>query len=263
MRGAAVTGLGLLTGWGEGVAALPADAHAAAGGRRVVAIPRPALEGERFRRATRECLLGIVAVEALLRDARLDRETLRGNETALVYVTAAAYGASNVDFIRSTSPGALHFPYTAPSAVPGEVAIEFGLTGPYGILIGGAAATLDALWQAALLVAGGRCRRALVLAVETVAECEGLWVRGRRLLRGPLVESAACALLVAGGAGAAYTRAEGPSELEALARSRAGETLACAPLVALALARAAGRTGPVMLTGQWRERRAGLALEAN
>jgi hypothetical protein len=283
--------VGLLTGWGEGVAALPADARAAAGARRVVLLARPALAGERFRRATRECLLGVLAVEALLRDAGLAREDLKGSETALVYATAGAYGPANLEFVvagsarlrasggglteerdgsvapsrgpRQEWAGALHFPYTAPSAVPGEVAIEFGISGPYAILIGGATATLDALWQAARLVARGQCRRALVLAVETFAGCETLWRRGRWLLRPPLVEAAACALLVPGASAVVLGPAGAPGELETLARTRAGETLACAPLVALALGRAAGRTGRVALTGQWRDRRAGLALEAH
>lgn len=292
MTGAAVAGVGLLTGWGEGVAALPVDARAASGPRRVVPLARPSLAGGRFRRATRECLLGVAAVEALLRDAGLARAELGGAETALVYVTAAAYGASNVTFIGAERPrmsegglpeerggsvasshtlfesaggrgagGALHFPYTAPSAVPGEVAIEFGLAGAYAILIGGPAATLDALWQASRLLASGRCRRALVLAVETFAECEQLWARARWLAGRPLVEAAACALLVPSNSTA--SPAPAPSDLEALARARGGETLACAPLVGLALARAAGRTGPVTLTGEWRGRRAGLALEAH
>ncbi len=276
MRGATVAGVGLLTGWGEGIAALPADARAAAGGRRVVALRRPALAGERFRRATRECLLGVAAVEALLRETGLTREAIQGSETALIYVTAAAYGASNVQFIEagtqgpasaaggprqepagSAAPsptglqeraGALHFPYTAPSAVPGEVAIEFVLTGPYVILIGGAAATLAALRQAARLLAAGRCRRALVLAVETFAECEDLWARARGLVRPPLVEAAACALLLPLAATTTAAPAPRDSELEARVRRRAGETLACAPLVALALSRAGD---------------AGLALEAH
>ncbi|HKB24448.1 MAG TPA: beta-ketoacyl synthase N-terminal-like domain-containing protein [Methylomirabilota bacterium] len=264
MRGAAVTGVGLLTGWGEGVAALPADARASAGGRRIVALARPALAGERFRRATRECLLGVAAVEALLRDAGLARADVGGSDTALVYVTAAAYGASNLEFVRAGGkPGALHFPYTAPSAVPGEVAIEFGLTGAYTILIGGAAATLDALRQATRLLAGGRCRRALVLAVETFAECEALWTRARWLAGRPLVESAACALLVPADADTPLSPAPGRSALETLARARAGETLACAPLVGLALARAAGPAGAVTLSGEWRGRRAALAIQAH
>jgi hypothetical protein len=110
-----VLGVGLLTGWGAGVGALPEDARRAACNRRVIAMPTPVLSGERFRRATRECLLAVAAVEAALRDADLDRSAVAGSRTALVYVTAAAYGASNKDFIVT---GAAYFPYTAPSAVP-------------------------------------------------------------------------------------------------------------------------------------------------
>jgi len=162
-----------------------------------VPLPPPALTGERFRRATRECLLGVAAVEVLLRRAGLAREALRGGGTALIYVTAGAYGASNRAFIEAAKTGsALHFPYTAPSAVPAEVTIEFGMTGGYVIFIGGGAATIDALWQAGALVERGECDRALVLAVETFTACEGLYARGRWLLRAPLVEAAACALVV-------------------------------------------------------------------
>ena len=266
--GTRVAGVGLLTGWGEGPGALPADAARAAGGRDVVALAPPAVGGERFRRATRECLLGIAAVEALLREAGLGREDIRGPATALVYATAAAYGASNVAFVEASAAeasgekgrmaGPLHFPYTAPSAVPGEVAIEFGLTGPYVILLGGATAAIDALWQATRLLEGGGSERALVLAVETFAGCAPLWARGRRLVRGPLVEAAACALLVPGGRGAAYASAPVAAPLETLARRRAGETLACAPLVALALAggpRVGRRAGGVPLGGAWSRRR--------
>lgn len=256
-----VAAVGLLTGWGEGVAALPDEARRAAGARRVVAIPRPALRGDRFRRATRECLLGVAAVEAMLEDGGLAREAIAGADTALVYVTAAAYGSSNAAFVRGEGEGGtLHFPYTAPSAVPAEVAIEFGLRGAYVILLGGAAAAVDALWQAGLLVRTGRCARALVLAVETFAECEDLYARGRWLARGPLVEAAACALVVPGDRPAGHGDAGEAGHLDADVQARAGETLACAPLIALALARAQGRTS-TPLTGQWRGRRAHLELD--
>jgi hypothetical protein len=260
-----VRGVGLLTGWGPGVAALPENARAAAGGRLVVSLPRPALDGARFRRATRECLLAVSAVEAMLADAGIPRDAIRGPRTALVYVTAAAYGASNVAFAEAAGGtrregGTLHFPYTAPSAVPAEVAIEYGLTGGYVILVGGAAATIDALWQAATLLAGGRCDRALVLAVETFAECEALWRRGRWAAREPLVEAAACALLDGDG-DVGYSSEDGAVALEGLATRRAGETLACGPLVALALARAAGER-ETRLTGQWRGRRAAVTVNA-
>lgn len=273
--------VGLVTGWGTGPAALPEDATAAAGGRRVIALPRPVLDGERFRRATRECLLGVAAVDAMLREAGLSREAIRGSDTALVYVTAAAYGASNRLFVAAdaarlagagggstarpirpapaTTGGTLHFPYTAPSAVPAEVAIEYGLRGGYVILVGGATAAIDALWQAAMLLAAGRYRQALVLAVETFAECEDLWARGRWAVKGPLVEAAACALLEGDG-DLRYAAADAPAPLALLAARRAGETLACAPLVGLALAREA-REARARLTGQWRGRCNTVTLE--
>jgi len=252
-----VLGVGLLTGWGAGVAALPEDARQAAGARRVVPLATPPLAGERFRRATRECLLGVAAVEAALRESGLSRAAVAGPRTALVYVTAAAYAASNKGFIEGAGT-TLHFPYTAPSAVPAEVAIEYGLTGGYVILVGGATAAVDALWQAGTLLAAGRADTALVLAVETFEECADLWARGRWATPRPLVEAAACAVLIGGGDDTGY----GPgaaSTLEALVARRAGETLACGPLVGLALARAAGAPS-ARLSGCWRGRRAQIAV---
>src|SRR5206468_12556538 len=75
-----VLGVGLLTGWGAGVAALPEDARRAAGDRRVVPLVTPPLAGERFRRATRECLLGVAAGAAAVRAARLSRAAVRSEE---------------------------------------------------------------------------------------------------------------------------------------------------------------------------------------
>lgn len=254
---AEVAAVGVLTGWGRGLDALPADAARAAAGKTVVPLTIAAPAGDRFRRATRECVLGVAAVEALLEDARLDRDLIRGSATALVYVTAAAYGASNRAFIDATGTGsALHFPYTAPSAVPAEVAIEFGLTGHYVIMIGGAATTIDALWHAATLVTRGAAERALVLAVETFTECADVWARGRRLVPGPLTESAACALVVPGTRPVTYRPDAAGVHDTGTARRRAGETLACAPLIDLALARSAGAVE--MVAGEWRGRRAAL-----
>lgn len=263
-----ILGVGLLTGWGAGAAALPEDARRAAGERRIVSMARPAINGERFRRATRESLLGVAAVEAALRDSGLDRAAVAGSQTALVYVTAAAYGASNKNFIVATSPsaartegglpaapgGGVYFPYTAPSAVPAEVAIEYGLTGGYVILVGGAVGTVDALWQASVMLAARRATLALVLAVETFEECADLWARGRWATPRPLVEAAACAVLAGQGEGVEYGPGEA-STFETMAARRAGETLSCAPLVGLALARAAGMSS-ARVTGHWRGRRA-------
>ncbi|HEV8585366.1 MAG TPA: beta-ketoacyl synthase N-terminal-like domain-containing protein [Methylomirabilota bacterium] len=252
-----VLGVGLLTGWGAGVAALPEDARRAAGARRVVTAEAPPVTGERFRRATRECLLGVAAVAAALRESGLDRAAVAGARTALVYVTAAAYGASNKGFVEGAG-NALYFPYTAPSAVPAEVAIEYGLTGGYVILVGGAAAAVDALWQAGTLLAAGRADRVLVLAVETFDECADLWARGRWTTPRPLVEAAACAVLAGDGTQLEYEPG-GASALETLAARRVGETLACAPLIGLALARAAGAPH-ARVTGRWRGRRAQVAF---
>jgi 3-oxoacyl-[acyl-carrier-protein] synthase III len=253
-----IAAAGVLTGWGQGVAALPDDAVRAAAGRRVLSIPRPALVGDRFRRATRECLLGVAAVEAMLADGGLTREAITGSDTALVYVTAAAYGAANASFVRGEGQaGTLHFPYTAPSAVPAEVAIEFGLRGAYVILVGGASTTIDALWQADVMLRRGRCARALVLAVETFAEWHDLHERARWLAPPPLVEAAACVLLTADGSAMALQAGGEASRLEAQVQARAGQTLACGPLIALALARAEGQATPAV-TGRWRGRRARL-----
>jgi 3-oxoacyl-[acyl-carrier-protein] synthase III len=253
-----VASVGVLTGWGEGIAALPRDATIAANGRRVIAIETPLLDGERFRRATRECVLGVRAVDAALAAAGLTREDIAGGDTALVYVTAGAYAASNRAFIEAAAGRALYFPYTAPSAVPAEVAIEFRLRGAYVILIGGASATLEALEQASLMLDRGVAKRALVLSVETLTECADLYARGRRLLASPLVEAAACALLVPTEDRRAWrVDPDAAAErLEMIVRTRAGETLACAPLIALALAR--DRGGPLAVTGEWRGRRAAI-----
>jgi hypothetical protein len=256
--GVRVDAVGILTGWGEGVAALPGAARSAAGGRTVIPLPRPSLTGDRFRRATRECLLGVAAVEAMLRDGGIPREAIRGAGTAVVFVTAAAYGASNVEWLAGQA-GTLHFPYTAPSVLPGEVAIEFGLTGPYVILIGGPAATVDALWQAGRMVADGQCERALVLTVETFEECEALWRRARWTLPGPMVESAACALVAPGAATPIYRAAATATPSEPDVEARAGRTLSCAPLVALALARAANRR-TALVSGTWRGRTAAIEV---
>jgi hypothetical protein len=283
-------GVGLLTGWGLGVGTLPQNAVTAAAGRRVIAIPRPPLTGDRYRRATRECLLGIAAVEELLATSHVGRGELAGSGTALLYATASAYAASNRSFIEAAR-GTVYFPYTAPSAVPAEVAIEYQLSGSYAIFIGGAAATIDALWYAETLLNQRACERALVLAVETFEACADLYARGRWLLPGPLVEAAACALLLPGGRRHVYTSRSRPSgsyrgrltarirgtdaappdtskdpdvdggaggvpEPQETIRHRAGETLACAPLIALAVEKT---EEPTVLSGLWRGRLATVA----
>jgi hypothetical protein len=252
---------GLLTGWGRGVGALPADARAAAAGRPVVSAGRPAVAGDRFRRATRESLLAVAAVEEALREAGISREALAGDRTALLYATLSAYGASNRAFIEGTGASTLHFPYTAPSAVPAEVTIEFRIRGPYVIFLGGAPATLAALWWAAGRLAAGECDRALVLAVETFDECADLYAAGRWVVARPLVEAAACALLEPGAGELTY--AEGRARRERPdpkgIERRLGEAFAATPLVALGVARASGGPLDARLEGAWRGTRASLS----
>lgn len=257
-----VLATGLISGWGRGLDVLPKDARVASGGRGIMTADPPSVTADRFRRATRECLLAVSAVEEALQDVGAPRTALRGSRTALLYVTASAYAASNRAFIEGRGATALHFPYTAPSTVPAEVAIEFGITGPYVTLLGGATAALSALWYAGTLLASSQCDRALVLGVETFSECADLFARGRWLVGRPLVESAACAVLEPGAGELTYSehRAGRAAFLATtpIAR-RLGEAFACVPLVELGAARAAG-SGPLnlLLTGAWRGAHAAL-----
>jgi beta-ketoacyl synthase-like protein len=191
-----IRGIGAVTGWGEGVQALPDTLSEGGGG--LVAAPTPVLGGDRFRRATRECLLAVAAAKAAVADAGLAEAELAGPRTGILYVSATGYAASNRAFLEDETSTTLHFPYTSPSAVPGEVTIELGVRGPYVNLMGGAPATLQALWWAARWLAEGRADRLLVLAVEAFHEVRDLFGRARRLYAGPLVEGAACLLLEAG-----------------------------------------------------------------
>jgi hypothetical protein len=244
MRAPAVRGLGVLSGQGPGSGPAP-----------IWALPRPERPGDRFRRATRECLLALAAVDAMLEDGKAPREAIAGERTALLYVTAAAYGASNREFIERRG-GVMHFAYTAPAVVPAEVAIEFGVTGAYGILLGGAPSTLRAIEQAARLLDEDRCDRALLLAVEIFEECGDLYARHRRYTRWPLVETAAC-LWLERGAGELRFRssrvAKAPGPVPG-----GGERFAAGPLVDLREWLDRGATGPLELSGRWRDEHARL-----
>ncbi|MGH7359797.1 MAG: beta-ketoacyl synthase N-terminal-like domain-containing protein, partial [Candidatus Rokuibacteriota bacterium] len=194
-----IRGVGVITGWGEGVGVLPAEAPAGAAG--VVPVPTPALGGDRFRRATRECVLAVAAAKAAVADAGLSEAEISGPGTGILYVSATGYAAANRAFLEDETSTTLHFPYTSPSAVPGEVTIELGVRGPYVNLMGGGPSTLHALGWAASWLAEGRADRLLVLAVEAFHDVRDLFGRARRLYAGPLVEGAAC-LVLAPGSGA-------------------------------------------------------------
>ncbi len=251
MRAPAIRAIGLLTGWGAGAAALPSDAARAAGERAVLTLERPALDAERFRRSRRECLLGVAAVGAMLEDAGARREAVEGARTAL-------HGASKREFIEARG-GSVYFPYTAPAALTAEVAIEFGLTGPYEILIGGAPETMRAVLRAAALMESGACDRALVLTVDVFEECADLFERGRGGLARPLVEAAGCLWLEPGEGTLSLSHERGRKRDAEAARERFGEMLACEPIAALAIARERGAREPVSVHGAWRGATARLA----
>src|SRR5207245_5682463 len=98
----------------------------------------------------------------------------------------------------------------------------------------------------------------LVRGVAALADWAGLYARGGWRVGRPLVEAAVCAVRVPGDLRTRYDAPRAPSALETRARTRAGETLACGPLIALALGREDGATGSIGVTGEWRGRRAGL-----
>jgi Beta-ketoacyl synthase, N-terminal domain len=256
MRAPGIRALGILTGNVESADGESAGAISGSPQMKVLTLARPDRPGDRFRRATRECLLALAAVDAMLEDGKAPREAIRGERTALLYVTAAAYGASNREFIERRG-GVTHFAYTAPAVVPAEVAIEFGVTGPYGILIGGAPATLRAIEQAARLLDSGTCDRALLLTVEIFEECADLYAGHRRFTRWPLVETAACLWL---------ERGEGELRFESVRGGRSsgpsaaggGERFAAGPLADLREWLDRAPAGPVELSGRWRGERARL-----
>jgi hypothetical protein len=193
----AIRGVGVLAAWwNEGGTALAEPPRPAA---ELVPVPTPALAGDRFRRLTRECLLAVAAVQCAVARARMPAGDLAGPRTGVLYVSATSYAAANRRFLEEERSTTLHFPYTAPSAVPGEVAIEFGIRGPFVVLTGGATTTLEAVWLAAGWLARGLADRVVLLSVEAVSEVVDLFVRARPLYRRPLLEGAACVILEPGG----------------------------------------------------------------
>jgi hypothetical protein len=258
MRAPTLRALGLLSAAPRGVQT-PAVAGRGADPRGLVLSLGQPEPDERHRRATRDCLLALAAVGAMLEDGNAGRDAIGGERTGLIYVTAAAYGASNRGFIER-SGGGIHFAYTAPSGVPAEVAIEFGVTGPYAIFIGGPPATLRAIWQAALWLDSGKCDRALVLAVEIFDECADLYARASRLVGRPMVETAGCLWLEPGQGRLVLETGRGAVRRMRRRTADAGEMLACAPLRALEGWRRVGAS-PLELVGAWRGEQARLVWD--
>src|SRR6266508_1288115 len=218
MRAPALRALGFLSASGRRADASPEDAPGGVPGRPVLSLGRPGPRDDRLRRATRECLLALAAVEAMLEDGKAGRRAIAGERTALLYATAAGYAASNRGFIEA-SGGSIHFAYTAPAVVPAEVAIEFDLTGPYSIFLGGPPATLRARASADGPAAGRGGRLSLARArsgaphLRFAARGSATRQRALRAGRGDV------RLRAAGGAGSLASRA-------GLGAARAGGDLA-------------------------------------
>jgi len=134
MRAPTIRGLAVLSGEATATSAEWGSAGAISGPPQldILRLARPDRPGDRFRRATRECLLALAAVDAMLEDGKASREAIAGERTALLYVTAAAYGASNRQFIERRKPLSPHrLPISAQeAAVDGEgAALEGRHTG--------------------------------------------------------------------------------------------------------------------------------------
>jgi hypothetical protein len=145
--------------------------------------------------------------------------------------------------------------------VPAEVAIEFGVTGPYAIFLGGPPATLRAIWQAALWLSSGACDRALVLAVEIFDECADLYARAPRLVGRPLVEAAGCLWLEPGRGELVFESQRGAGRSARAPHQDVGELLGCAPLAAVERWRRRGALAPLELMGAWRGEHARLVWQ--
>lgn len=122
---------------------------------------------ERLARTDRVCHLALLAsFRALGRPPEAQRPI------AVVYGSALASLVTNVRYyekiqkrgVRLADPK--RFPYTAPNAAAGEVAIAFGLVGPNVSLTSGCASGVEALAVAARLVARGRAPAALAVAAD-------------------------------------------------------------------------------------------------
>ena len=253
MRAPALRALGFLSG----ADTVREEAREVARGHSVLSLGRPRPRDERRRRATRECLLALAAVEAMLEDGSAGAPAIAGERTALLYATAAGYAASNRAFIERRG-GSIHFAYTAPAVVPAEVAIEFGVTGPYAIFLGGPPATLRAIWQAAIWLEAGMCDRALVLAVEIFEECADLYARTRRPGSRPLAEAAGCAWLEPGHGDLTFQSERGGRPRAGTRHAEASEMFGCEPLAALDRWRRGPPPTPLELSGAWRGEQARL-----
>ncbi len=121
-------------------------------------------------RSDRFCQLGLQAVEAALYDAKFECDERNRERTAIVVGTAFGCHATNAEHFRQLLDGETvrprRFTYTLPSAVAGEIAIQFAIRGPVLTLAGSLCTGLDALDEAQRLIGRGGADHALVVAID-------------------------------------------------------------------------------------------------
>ena len=249
-------GLGVLSGWGRGAAALPEDARGRGGGTPG-GFPRPPRRATAtaWRRTTREGLLAVAAVEAALDDAGARPAAIAGERTALVYVTAAAYGASNRRFIEGRG-GSIRFAETAPgrrarrgghrarrvaAPTPSSSAVRPRRSGPSSMrrsCSSPARATARWCWPSR----SSRNARTSTRARRSIDRPAA--GRGRRPASGSSP----------GAARSVSSPARGGAGPTAALRRRLGETFSVEPLAALDFWRRSATRGTLELAARWRGR---------
>ena len=192
-----IRGIGVMTGWGEGPPR-PRSGRSRRPRHAPVTVPTPALGGDRFRRATRECLLAVaVAKAAVAETLDVPRPSwpvpAPGCCTRARRRTRPPIGRSSRTRRRRRCTS--RTPRRA--RCPGEVTIEFGIRGPSSI----SWAALRRLSRALVCCAvAGRRRadRVLVLGSRRCTRCGTCSVRHAVFTPRPLVEGTSCLLLERG-----------------------------------------------------------------
>jgi hypothetical protein len=203
---------------------------------------------ERLGRADRLCHLSLLAAYRALGEPPASSRPI-----AVVFGSALASLVTNVRYYDKIQKRGMRladpkrFPYTAPNAAAGEVAIGFGLIGPNVSLTSGFASGLEAVAVAARFVARGRAPAALAVAADAWSpEVEAVLTRaGVELPAGPREGAAALLLEPEGCPGALLVLesvelglgspspgpiAPAPAPLFALAPEAAAEVRASCPI---------------------------------
>lgn len=196
-RATAITGLGLITPLGDGLACVfdalragrsAVQPAAALGG--VGLAPLPDFDSTRYatirgmRMYNRTTRMGICAAKLALSDAGLEGPALRGEDLGLVAASTYGHLDTLIEYDRSLMTAGLQrtngalMPLAIPSAPGALIALSFGAKAFSFSVADGAAGSLDALALGARWVAAGRARACLV--VGAFALCDELTLAAAR-----------------------------------------------------------------------------------